>query len=89
MPDEETASELIKDGKSIWCGGFRTAKLPCDCPKELRLMIQECLRFESANLGSKDFGRPKASDLKQMIVEMMEATWVDNKLPKIVGKRFL
>lgn len=88
IPNKETSARLISEGKSVWCGGYRTFQVACDSPEKLRSMIQKCLQFDSQKMDTKDFGRPTACDLKGIIAEMMEEKWVDWKLPKIEGSRF-
>lgn len=80
--DRETSRRLIRAGKYVTIGGVRDTQAPCDCPPELREMIDKCLQFSVQSMKDNEGqNRPSARELMETIEQMMnQSDWLDDKL---------
>lgn len=71
------------DNLIVW-GGLVPCKVQCNCPEELRNLIEECVRYEISNDScSKDHGRPRFHSILQRLNHMLETCqWLDDPLPR-------
>ncbi|GMH43230.1 hypothetical protein BSKO_11152 [Bryopsis sp. KO-2023] len=78
--DEATQSQTdTETGACIKWGGL--TKVRCDCPKSLRDLVEECLRFDHDNIETMDFRRPMCDDLKSRLAAMLLEDWVEERPP--------
>lgn len=76
-------SMATQGDKFIMWGGLRPGKVPCNCPLELRDLIEECVRFDiKADKSTTDYGRPSFRNILERLTCMLETCpWLDNPLP--------
>lgn len=66
---------------SVKWGGLIPMEVMCNCPEELRSLIEECLRFDASVLSTKEFGRPSSLEILQKLTYMQKTCmWVDDQL---------
>lgn len=77
----EANDELIAQNKYVEIGHYRPQRIGCDCPPPLKSMIEKCLRFKVDAESVREFDRPSAWELKDLIANMFEEDWLDTPLP--------
>lgn len=81
MAQHKPQSEDEDAGHVINIGNFLPGSVNCDCPKELCVLISDCLKFDLDALETKLHGRPSAFEIKQRLGKMKGCSWANDCLP--------
>lgn len=69
-----------KDETVEW-GGVIPMKVKCNCPEELRNLIEKCLRFDAAAMCNKEFGRPTSLEILKEVTNILQTCkWVEDPI---------